>query len=127
MLSIGVGMFCVYLGYKLFILGVTRKAGDLAADFQGKSITVRGAPGTFLTLFGCIVICVSICKGFKFERDIARDHISERSEALKSIPDLSGIIDKVLRSEELSDHDKKVLKAYKVFERERYQAIKPFF
>lgn len=58
------GTVIVYLGYRLFVLGIFEKAGELSAKWQGKSLAIRqAAPGTFFALFGSVIICVSIWKG----------------------------------------------------------------
>jgi hypothetical protein len=58
----------VYMGYRLFMAGVYEKAGDLKAAFGDKNLTLRqAAPGTFFSLFGCVILVVALINGFTID------------------------------------------------------------
>lgn len=64
-ISLLVGAFISFLGYKLFMNGIWGEAGDVDAKFKDGSIVIRSAaPGTFFALFGAIIIGVTILKGW---------------------------------------------------------------
>ena len=61
---LAVGALLVYLGYRLFVLGVYEKAGDLKASWGEKHLVLKqAAPGTFFALFGAAVISIAVWKG----------------------------------------------------------------
>jgi len=50
------GMLCIYLGYLLFVKGVSGKA-SLRAEFDRSKLQLANAmPGTFFSLFGAVVL-----------------------------------------------------------------------
>src|SRR5580704_13455844 len=58
------GVLAIYLGYKLFRVGIYEKAGDLRAAWGSNHLVLKqAAPGTFFSLFGVIVITFGIWKG----------------------------------------------------------------
>jgi len=62
--SMIIGLVFAFLGYRLFVLGIQAKAGDLNAGFGDKHIALkRAAPGTLFALFGVIIISVNLFKG----------------------------------------------------------------
>lgn len=66
--SLLVGLLFGYMGYRLFIAGIERPAGDLQASSGSRMIKVTGAaPGTFFALFGAAVIAATIFQGFDVE------------------------------------------------------------
>lgn len=66
--SLLVGLLFGYMGYRLFIAGIERPAGDLEASSGSSMIKVsRAAPGTFFALFGAAVIAATIFQGFDVE------------------------------------------------------------
>ncbi|MCH7519942.1 MAG: hypothetical protein IH964_13080 [Candidatus Dadabacteria bacterium] len=68
-ITIAIGFLIVYLGYRLFRLGVYEKAGDLKAVWgENQLILKQAAPGTFFVLFGAIVISFSIWKGINIDQ-----------------------------------------------------------
>jgi hypothetical protein len=53
----------IYLGYKLFILGVT---GQASLNVESKTVTAQlqnAAPGLFFALGGIVLACWSVWKG----------------------------------------------------------------
>jgi hypothetical protein len=67
-LSILVGLVCLFFGYRLFQSGVSTKAGELNAKSGDKSLVLKqAAPGTFFALFGVIIISVGLFKGLELE------------------------------------------------------------
>ena len=59
-----VGAFVIYLGYRLFRLGVVEAAGDIEAVWKDRKLLLkRAAPGTILMLVGCAIVVNSLVKG----------------------------------------------------------------
>ena len=55
-------------GYRLFLAGIERPAGDLEASAGSRTLKLsRAAPGTFFALFGAAVIAATIFQGFDVE------------------------------------------------------------
>ena len=53
-----IGALCFYLGYKLFLKGIEKSAGELeASNTIGKIKLLKAAPGTFLFIVGGVIIC----------------------------------------------------------------------
>lgn len=66
--SLLVGLGFGYMGYRLFLTGLERPAGDLEASYGSRSVKLsRAAPGTFFALFGATVVAVAIFQGFDIE------------------------------------------------------------
>lgn len=66
--SLLVGLGFAYMGYRLFMAGIERPAGDLEASSGSRTLKLsRTAPGTFFALFGAAVIAVTIVQGFDVE------------------------------------------------------------
>lgn len=66
--SLLVGLSFGYLGYRLFMAGIERPAGELEASYGSETLRLgRAAPGTFFALFGAAVIAVTIVQGFDVE------------------------------------------------------------
>ena len=62
-LPIGVGAFALYLGYRLFILGVT---GQASISVDAKTVggqLLNAAPGLFFAVGGVVIIVVAIVRG----------------------------------------------------------------
>lgn len=63
--SLCIGLAFGYMGYRLFLAGIERPAGDLEAASGARSLKLsRAAPGTFFALFGAAVIAATIFQGF---------------------------------------------------------------
>lgn len=66
--SLAVGAAFAYMGYRLFLAGLLRSAGDLEAADGKRSLKLTGAaPGTFFALFGAAVVAATILQGFDVE------------------------------------------------------------
>lgn len=64
-LAILAGMLSIYLGYELYLHGVTMTA-DAGGSFQSTSFWLRGAgPGVFFALFGFFIIAVASTRKFQ--------------------------------------------------------------
>ena len=64
-----VGLSFAYMGYRLFLADKSRPAGDLEASAGKYALSLKGgAPGIFFSLFGTVLICVSILKGATFDK-----------------------------------------------------------
>lgn len=62
------GLALAYMGYRLFLADKSASAGELTGSGQGYELSLRGAaPGIFFSLFGTIVICVSLFRGVSYE------------------------------------------------------------
>jgi hypothetical protein len=65
MLPMIISGICVYLGYKLFILGVT---GQASLSIEAKTVSgqlLNAAPGLFFAIGGIVALIISIVKGVK--------------------------------------------------------------
>ncbi len=85
-LSLIVGFGFGYLGYRLFISGVYEKAGELKAAWgDNRLILKQAAPGTFFSLFGAIIILITLLKGidYFFEDYIPRQGTSAEISAIR--------------------------------------------
>jgi hypothetical protein len=62
------GFGSIVMGYRLFRVGVFEKAGELKANWGGRSFLLKAAaPGTFFALFGSAIIAITVWKGFIIE------------------------------------------------------------
>lgn len=69
LVSLLVGLFSIYLGYRLFVKGVWGNSGNLDAEFKGNRLTLKNAaPGTFFALFGVVIISFTLWKGLEFNK-----------------------------------------------------------
>lgn len=72
------GVIVIFMGYKLFLSGIQRTAGELEAKASGFSLVFRtAAPGTFFALFGALIISVSVFRGASYVPRAADVHISD--------------------------------------------------
>jgi len=63
LMIIAAGMLSIYLGYRLFIQGITEinRGSSLDSSFAGMSFKLQNvAPGTFFAIFGVIIISVML-------------------------------------------------------------------
>src|SRR5690606_22581277 len=67
--SLIVGVFLCFMGYKLFAIGIWGNAGDAEGAFGNNRLVLKkAAPGTFFVLLGTIVIGLTIIKGMNYEK-----------------------------------------------------------
>jgi hypothetical protein len=65
------GVVSIHMGYRLFLADKTAPAGDLSVSVKEYALSLKGgAPGIFFSLFGTILIGLSIAKGFNYERSV---------------------------------------------------------
>ncbi len=58
------GFAFAYLGFRLFCLGISSKAGELKATFGENGLILRQvAPGIYFALFGTVIVGISIYRG----------------------------------------------------------------
>lgn len=63
-----VGLGFAYMGYRLFLSGFEKPAGDLEASSGSRTLKLsRAAPGTFFALFGATVVAFVVFQGFDVE------------------------------------------------------------
>ena len=80
--SLLVGLLFGYMGYRLFLAGIERPAGNLEAKSGSGTLKLsRAAPGTFFALFGAAVIAATILQGFDVELP------GTAQQVLNSLPD----------------------------------------
>jgi hypothetical protein len=78
--SLAVGLASLVMGYRLFVKGVWGDAGDVEGVFNDNRIVVkRAAPGTFFALFGTVVLCFTIFKGFDITQPTRTLTVTENS------------------------------------------------
>lgn len=69
--------FSIYLGYRLFILGVT---GEASLSIESKSVSgqlLNAAPGLFFAVGGLVALIFSIFKGIKIKAGGRKPLIAE--------------------------------------------------
>ncbi len=63
-LTVLVGGAVIWMGYRLFIVGVYERAGELKAAWGDRRLILKqAAPGTFFALFGASVLLLSVARG----------------------------------------------------------------
>lgn len=67
MLPMAISGTCIYLGYKLFILGVTGQASLSVQSTTVSGQLLNAAPGLFFAVGGIIALIFSIRKGVQIE------------------------------------------------------------
>lgn len=66
--TIFAGLAFAFMGYKLFIHGIFKDAGELRTNWDNRKLVLRkAAPGTFFALFGTLIVCTSLWRGLTFE------------------------------------------------------------
>jgi hypothetical protein len=84
--TLAIGLGFAYMGYRLFMADKTGSAGDLQAKAGDYGLSLRGgAPGVFFSLFGTVLICISVFKGAEFKREPPKQLPSATIEKL--VPD----------------------------------------
>jgi hypothetical protein len=81
MLPVFVGAFAIWLGYKLFVLGVS---GQASLDVQSKTIKAQllnAAPGLFFAVGGIVIVIVSVWKGTRIKYADPFSHMDIMMEA----------------------------------------------
>jgi len=63
------GLGALFMGYRLFTLGVYEHAGDLKAAWGDRNLLMKqAAPGTFFALFGAAIVVSGIYAGLGIAR-----------------------------------------------------------
>lgn len=73
-----IGAFAIWLGYKLFILGVT---GQASLSVQSNTVSgqlVNAAPGLFFAVGGIVALIVSIWKGVSIDFETPDEEKEQR-------------------------------------------------
>jgi hypothetical protein len=66
LVTIAAATFIIWLGYRLFTLGVFKSSGDIDATIRDNRIILkRAAPGTFFVLFGATIFVVIVWRGMQ--------------------------------------------------------------
>ncbi len=87
-----VGLAFAFMGYKLFVHGIFEQAGELSTKWENRGLVLRKAtPGTFFVLFGTVIICVSLMRGFVLEH--GKDFVTDLVNSEKLNIDSTQIID----------------------------------
>lgn len=95
LVSLVVGAFIVFLGYKLFTKGVIKDAGDTSFKYGKYEFALkRGAPGTFFVIFGCGVIVYSMYKGIDFKTDTQTTTYTSMAPGATNLPASTAITKK---------------------------------
>ncbi len=114
-LTILIGLAFAYFGYKLFVLGIYEKAGDLKAAWGGRSLVVRqAAPGTFFALFGVTVIAIALIRGVDIERARKMSSGLQSSMSLYRLSpvteaQIQPIMQKIANGETPTENERKIL------------------
>lgn len=115
--TIFVGGWIVFMGYRLFSVGVFQKATDLKAAWGDNHLELKqAAPGTIFALFGAAVLIFSIQKGISLEQSQSASFSgSATSEDMSELfattypEDIIELIFAIASGEELSDDDRSKL------------------
>ena len=108
------GYGAIVMGYRLFRLGVFEKAGELKANWGGRSVLLKAAaPGTFFALFGSAIIAVTIWKGFAVETTKPSGSLQMDARSFSVIrtdsPEVSDALRTAIDGRPLSDEQKRLL------------------
>lgn len=90
-LCLATGVMFGYFGYRLFVIGIYEKAGELKAAFGDKHLVLKQVgPGVFFALFGVMIAAVGGLRTLNVERDqpVRSSPIAE-TQSSQSSPDLS--------------------------------------
>lgn len=70
-LTVLCGLGALFMGYRLFTLGVYERAGELKAAWGERNLLLRqAAPGTFFALFGAVIVVSAIYMGLGVSRTL---------------------------------------------------------
>jgi hypothetical protein len=62
------GLAFAFMGYKLFVHGIFKNAGELQTNWENRKLVLKkAAPGTFFALFGTVIVCTSLLRGLTFQ------------------------------------------------------------
>ncbi|SRR6266481_3141232 len=67
MLPFPIGALSIYLGYRLFVLGVTGQASLVVNSTTVSGQLVNAAPGLFFAIGGFAIVIATIMKGVQYE------------------------------------------------------------
>jgi len=114
-----IGLVFGYFGYRLFVLGVYEKAGELKTTWGDKNLILKQAsPGTFFALFGIVLIATALIKGLAIERvkELTPAPPASRVAVLNDLKNAeeTSVIDKFVRdaNANLTEKDRQVLREY---------------
>jgi len=69
-LALVVGLAFAWMGYRLFVLGITEKSGDM--ELKGGSLfgikITRAAPGTFFAVLGAAIVIYAVTQILQFSQ-----------------------------------------------------------
>jgi hypothetical protein len=87
-----VGLAFCYMGYRLFLAGFDRPGSDFAFNLEKIAVKLgKAAPGTCFAIFGAIIICGAVWKGYSSQggfSNVARaaDHLQPNKVQLDETP-----------------------------------------
>lgn len=85
-ITVLIGLISIYLGYKLFLKGFDRAAGELSGETRYIKFTLsKAAPGTFFSITGAFIICFNIVQGISFTREEGGEKVPENKVAASLI------------------------------------------
>lgn len=87
--SLLAGCFFSYMGYKLFTAGIHGHAGELESQFgNNKLILKKAAPGTFFTIFGAIIISITLMQklDYQYQESGKQNKIEIKKENENELP-----------------------------------------
>ena len=98
-LALVVGLAFAWMGYRLFVLGITEKSGDMelkGGSLFGVKIT-RAAPGTFFAVLGAAIVIYAVTQILQFSQTQATPArprttvVAPNGDSTKQPPDTTGI------------------------------------
>lgn len=82
-----IGCVIVFLGYRLFSVGMFQNTTDLKAAWGEKNLTLKQAsPGIFFALFGASIIATSLWRGVSIEQTRTQSEMQSQSGATLTTP-----------------------------------------
>lgn len=83
--SMCVGLFFGYMGYRLFMSSIWGNAGNLNAEFRDTKLVVKqAAPGTFFALFGTVIVAFSVLTGISWH-DKGKSYSPDRESCAPAV------------------------------------------
>ena len=83
-----IGLAFGYMGYRLFVIGMYEKGGELKAAFGDNHLTLKQVgPGVFFAFFGVLVICVGGFHSLDVKRSVPAITGSLSTPAQTNSPD----------------------------------------
>jgi hypothetical protein len=82
-----VGLGLSFMGYRLFMADKTASAGDLTGNIGKYGLSLKGgAPGLFFSLFGAIIIGISVFEGISYDELKGKEQDGQVEQTIPDTP-----------------------------------------